>query len=103
REAGLEPGVARDVDCLLAELVDTAGDDVLDLGGFDPGALDHGVVALGKEVRGVDVLVVALLLVATTDRQAGGLHDHYLTSTELSLLSHQMPPKSVSSRNQVFY
>src|SRR4051812_39972280 len=99
RKAGLEPGVAGDVDALLAELLDTAGDDVLHLGGIDPRALDDRAVGLSKEVRGVDVLVVALLLVAAANRQAGGLHDHYLASTELSVLSHHLPPKSVSSRN----
>ena len=35
REPGLEPGVAGDVDALLAELLHAAGDDVLDLGGLD--------------------------------------------------------------------
>ena len=38
RQPGLEPGVAADVDALLAELLHAAGDDVLDLGGVDPGA-----------------------------------------------------------------
>ncbi len=41
RQAGLEPGVAADVDRLLAELLDAAGDDVLDLGGVDAGAVDQ--------------------------------------------------------------
>ena len=35
RQPGLEPGVAADVEHLLAELLDAAGDDVLDLGGVD--------------------------------------------------------------------
>ena len=101
RQPGLEPGVAGDVDALLAELLHAAGDDVLDLGGVDAGPLDHLAVALGQQVRGVGVLVVALLLVAAPDRQASGLHDHYLASTELSVLSHLLPPQSVSSSNQV--
>ena len=101
RKPGLEPGVAGDVDALLAELLHTAGDDVLDLGGLDAGPLDHLVVGLGEQARGVGVLVVALLLVPAPDRQAGGLHDHDLASTELSVLSHLLPPQSVSSSNQV--
>ena len=68
REPGLEPGVAGDVDALLPELLDAAGDDVLDLGGVDPGALDQLGVSLGEEARGVDVLVVALLLVPAANR-----------------------------------
>jgi hypothetical protein len=40
----------------------------------------------------VDVLVVALLLVAAANRKAGGLDDHDLASTELSVLSHLVPP-----------
>ena len=55
---------------LLAELLHAAGDDVLDLGGVDAGALDQLGVGLGEQVRGVDVLVVALLLVAAPDRGA---------------------------------
>ena len=94
RQPGLEPGVAADVDALLAELLDAAGDDVLDLGGVDPGALDHLAVGLRQQVRGVDVLVVALLLVAAADRRADGLDDHDLASTELSVLSH-LGPSSV--------
>ena len=36
----LEPGVAGDVDALLAELLDATTDDVLDLLGVDPGAVE---------------------------------------------------------------
>jgi hypothetical protein len=39
--------------------------------------------------------------VATPNRKPGGLHDHDLASTELSVLSHLLPPQSVSSSNQV--
>ena len=35
REAGLEPGIAADVEALLAELLHAAGDHVLDLGALD--------------------------------------------------------------------
>ena len=85
---GLEPGIAGDVDALLTELLHTAGDHVLDLGGLDAGALDHGAVGLGEQIRGVGVLVVALLLVSAPNRKAGRLDDHDLASTELSVLSH---------------
>ena len=43
RQPGLEPGVAGDVDALLAELLDAAGDDVLDLGGLDARPLDDAL------------------------------------------------------------
>ena len=36
RQTGLQPGVAGDVEALLAELLDAAGDHVLDLGGSTP-------------------------------------------------------------------
>ena len=80
RQPGLEPGVAADVDRLLAELLHAAGDDVLDLGGIDPGALDHLGVGLREQGRGVGVLVVALLLVPAADRGPHRLDDHYLAS-----------------------
>ena len=48
RQPGLQPGVAGDVERLLAELLHAAGDHVLDLGGVDPGALDHLGVGLGR-------------------------------------------------------
>ena len=38
---GLEPGVAADVDPLLAELLGAAGDHVAGLGRVDPGALEQ--------------------------------------------------------------
>ena len=41
RQALLQPRVARDVEALLAELLDAAGDHVLDLGRLDARALDH--------------------------------------------------------------
>ena len=80
RQPGLEPGVAADVDRLLAELLDAAGDDVLDLGGVDSGAVDQLRIGLGEQGRRVDVLVVALLLVAASDRCPRGLDDHHLAS-----------------------
>ena len=94
RQAGLEPGVAGDVDPLLAELLHAAGDDVLDLGRVDPGALDQLGVGLGEQVGGVDVLVVALLLVPAPDRRAHRLDDHDLAAPELAVpvLCHRKPP-----------
>src|SRR5215211_267239 len=88
REPGLEPCVPGDVDPLLAELLHTARDDVLNLGGVDPGAVDQLGVGLREQAGGMDVLVVALLLVPAADREASGLDDHYLASTELSVVSH---------------
>ena len=94
RQARLEPGVAADVEALLAELLDAAGDHVADLGRVDAGALDQLGVDLGEEVRGVDVLVVALLLVAAADRGAHRLDDDDLAAAEpaVAVLRHRMPP-----------
>src|SRR5262245_34919812 len=78
RQAGLEPGVAADVEHLLAVLLDAAGDDVLDLGRVDPGALDDLCVALAEERVRMGVLVVALLGMAAADRRPRGLDDDYL-------------------------
>ncbi len=75
RKAGLEPGVAADVHALLAELLDAARDDVLDLGGVDARALDDLGVGLGEERRGMDVLVDALLLMAAPDGGANRFDD----------------------------
>ncbi len=80
RQALLQPGVAGDVEGLLAELLHAAGHDVFDLGGVDPGAGDHLAVALAQQRVGVGVLVVALLLVPTPDRGAHRLDDHDLTA-----------------------
>ena len=83
RQAGLQPGVAPDVEHLLAVLLDAAGDDVLDLGGVDPGALDDLGVGRAEQLVGVDVLVVALLRVPAPDRRAGGLDDDDLAAVAL--------------------
>ena len=80
RQAGLEPGVAADVEHLLAVLLHAAGHDVLDLGGRDAGALDHLGVALAEELVRMRVLVVALLGVAPADRRPDRLDDDYLAS-----------------------
>ena len=95
RQPGLEPGVAADVDALLAELLHAAGDDVLDLGGVDPGAVDQLGVGLREQRGGVDVLVVALLLVPAADRGADRLDDDDLAALELPVAGHpEMPPRS---------
>ena len=86
REPGLEPRVAGDVDALLAELLHAAGDRVLDDRGVDPRAVDDVGISLGQQVAGVDVLVVALLLVAAADRRPRGLDDHDLTTLEAAVL-----------------
>ena len=84
-QAGLEPGVAADVECLLAELLDAAGHDVLDLGRVDPGAVDELGVGLREEVGRVGVLVDALLRMTAADRGANRLDDHYLAALELAV------------------
>src|SRR6201999_363869 len=76
RQAGLEPGVAADVERLLAPLLDAAGDHVADLERVDSRAVDQLLVGLGEEVGGMQVLVVTLLEMAAADRRADRLHDH---------------------------
>ena len=65
---------------LLAELLHAAGDDVLDLGGVDAGAVEHLRVGLAQQVGRVGVLVVALLEVPAADRRADGLDDDHFTT-----------------------
>ena len=84
-QAGLEPGVAADVEGLLAELLDAAGHDVLDLGGVDPRAVDELGVGGRQEVGRVGVLVDALLRMTAADRGANRLDDHYLAALELAV------------------
>ena len=78
---GLEPGVAADVEHLLAVLLHAAGDDVLDLLGRDARALDDLRVGLAEQLVRVGVLVVALLGVPAPDRRADRLDDYDLTPT----------------------
>ena len=86
RQPLLQPRVARDVERLLAELLDTARDDVLDLGGIDARALEHLRVALAEQVVRVRVLVVALLRMAAPDGRSDGLDDDDLST----LLAHEV-------------
>src|SRR6185295_9123095 len=80
RQTRLEPGVASDVEALLAELLDAARDDVLDLGGVDARAPDDlGVGRRQQRVR-VDVLVVALLAMPAPDGRAHRLDDDDLST-----------------------
>src|SRR6185312_3157216 len=80
RQPGLEPGVPRHVEHLLAVLLHAPGYDVLDLTGVDPGPLDHLAVAATEQLVRVGVLVVALLLVTAPDRRADGFDDDYLAT-----------------------
>ena len=95
RQALLQPGVAGDVEALLAELLHAAGDHVFDLGGVDAGARDDLAVALAEQRVGVGVLVVALLLVPAPDRRAHGLDDHDLAALWLPHVG--SPPERVCS------
>jgi hypothetical protein len=104
REARLEPGVATDVDALLAELLRAAGDHVTYLGGLDPGPLDQLRVALGQQVRGMGLLVIALLLVAAPDRSADCLDDYDLAALEVAVAAHAgMPPFACFARRGLLF
>ncbi len=80
RQALLQPGVARDVEALLAELLHATRDHILDLRRVDAGALDHLCINLPEQRVRVDVLVVALLFVPAADRRAHCLDDHDLAA-----------------------
>ena len=78
---------------LFAELLGAAGDHVAGLGGVDAGALEELAVDLGEQVGGVQVLVVALLEVAASDRRPGRLDDDDLAAAEATLaVLHLSPP-----------
>jgi hypothetical protein len=83
-KARLQPGVARHVLRLLANLRRAAGDRVLHQLRRDPCALDDGGVAGAQEVVRVDVGVVARLTLAAADRRARRRHDHNLPANSLS-------------------
>src|SRR5690606_4732096 len=85
RQAGLEPGVAADVERLLAELLHAAGDDVTGLRRVDTAALEELAVGPRQQVRGVQVAVVALLRVAAADRRPHRLDDYHLAAAETAL------------------
>ena len=93
RKSGLEPGVAADVEHLLAVLLHAARDHVLDLGCVDSGALDDLGVGLPEQRVRMDVLVVALLRVPAPNRGACGLDDHDLSA--VSVLHLVLPPRSL--------
>ena len=80
RQPGLQPGVARDVPGLLADLLHAPGDHVLDLGGVDARPLDDLREARPEQLVGMRVLVIALLRVTAPDRRANSLDDHDLTA-----------------------
>ena len=82
-QPGLQPGVAADVEHLLAVLLDAAGDHVLDLGGVDARALDDLGVGLAEQLVRMRVLVVALLGVTAPDRGANRLDDDDLTAVPI--------------------
>ncbi len=93
RQPGLEPGVATDVHSLLAELLDAAADDVADLVGIDPGAIEERAVDRRQQRRGMDVLVVALLRVPAADGQPCRLDDDDLAPAEVPVfVAHLIEP-----------
>ena len=67
REALRQPGGARDVERLLADLRDAAADDLADGGGIDAGALDRGALHGAEQIGGMQPGETAL---AATDRAA---------------------------------
>lgn len=78
RESLRQPRGAADVQALLTELVDAPRDHVIDLGGIDLGARDQLRVSAAEQLRRMQVLEVALLLVPLADRRAKRLDDDYL-------------------------
>src|SRR5215813_9443501 len=81
REPADEGGVARDVQSLLAELINAADDHVLHLGGIDARARHQGLERLGEEVVGTNG---GELAVALADSSASRPHDHCVV--------HVLPP-----------
>src|SRR5215467_1272843 len=81
REAADEGGIARDVQSLLAELIDAADDHVLHLGGIDARARHQRLQRLGEEVVGTNG---GELAVALADGCASRPHDHCVV--------HVLPP-----------
>jgi hypothetical protein len=75
RQTRLQPGVATDVEALLADLLDAAGDHVLDERRLDPGALDHLGVRFREQRVRVRLAVEALLRVPAPDRRPNCLDD----------------------------
>jgi hypothetical protein len=83
RQAGLQPGVAADVEALLAVLLHAPCDHIVDGPGGDAGALDDLRVALRQELVRVDVRVDALLRMTAPDRRADRLDDDDLATVAL--------------------
>ena len=81
-DAGLDLGLARG-DLPLAGLQDLTHDDVLDLLGLDPGALQRGLDRDGAELGGVERGEAAAHL---ADGGAGGAEDHGLGHRMQTLL-----------------
>ena len=71
-EAGGEPRVASDVEGLLADLRDAAGDVVFDQARIDPGTADDLLQDLSQEIDRMEVLERAVPL---ADRRPNGLDD----------------------------
>jgi hypothetical protein len=87
RQPGLQPGIAPDVEHLLAVLLHAAADDVIDGLGRDPGPLDQLRVRLPEQLVRMGVLVVALLRMAAPDRRADRLDDDHVLAVGVHLIS----------------
>ncbi len=70
---GGQPGRAADVERLLADLADAAGDDLADLGGVDAVALDDRPLHVREDLGGVEG---GQATIALSDRGANGIDDH---------------------------
>jgi hypothetical protein len=80
-QAGVQPGGAGDVVRLFARLRDAAAEHLLDQGGVDAGAVDHGLLGDAEQCGGVPVGQHPL---PPADRRACGGHDHRVSHEQQS-------------------
>ena len=66
------------------ELIDRAGIEASEVEDLVTGCVQQ----FGEQGRGMDVLVVALLLVPAADRRSGRLDDDYLATLEVAVARH---------------
>src|SRR5262249_15414579 len=87
-EAGRQPGIAADVQALLADLAHTAEDHVLDLTGLDAGAVDQLLEDHRTQDDGVEVLELAIPL---SERRPDALDDDRFTHEPASKTRKPLP------------